>query len=303
MVRFKVQSFAVRRRIFFHCEDETNKKQNSISNVSAAKINKSENDFQVIGGNMRKNGEIKVKSLQKSLEVLECFIQKQPLGVTEISEKLGLYKSNVHNILMTFTAMGYLDQDPESGKFRLGIAVTALNRAFREGLHIIKIARPFMQEIAQEAGELVYLSVPRRDEVVYLEAVSPEHERMVTKSVAGECSKMYSTSVGKAILSHLPQNEVDKYLEGELARFTDYTITDKKKLMEEIEATRIRGYGIDNMELMFGIKCVGVALLNYDGQPEAGLSISAPSLRMGEERIEVFANILKKYAEKIQKML
>ena len=55
---------------------------------------------------MGREGEVKVKSLQKAMEVLECFIQKQPLGVTEISEKLGLYKSNVHNILMTFTALG-----------------------------------------------------------------------------------------------------------------------------------------------------------------------------------------------------
>lgn len=71
------------------------------------------------------NGEIKVKSLQKALEILNCFAVKQPLGVTEISEKLGLYKSNVHNILVTFTAMEYLVQDPESGKFRLGPEVRA----------------------------------------------------------------------------------------------------------------------------------------------------------------------------------
>ena len=64
---------------------------------------------------MGREGEVKVKSLQKAMEVLECFIQKQPLGVTEISEKLGLYKSNVHNILMTFTALGYLTQDDETG--------------------------------------------------------------------------------------------------------------------------------------------------------------------------------------------
>ena len=54
---------------------------------------------------MSEEKEIKVKSLQKALEILGCFVEKQPLGVTEISEKLGLYKSNVHNILMTFKAM------------------------------------------------------------------------------------------------------------------------------------------------------------------------------------------------------
>ena len=60
---------------------------------------------------MSTNGEIKVKSLQKALEILNCFAYKQQLGVTEISEMLDLYKSNVHNILNTYTAMGYLEQD------------------------------------------------------------------------------------------------------------------------------------------------------------------------------------------------
>ena len=72
---------------------------------------------------MGREGEVKVKSLQKAMEVLECFTQKQPLGVTEISEKLGLYKSNVHNILMTFTSLGYLTQDDETGKFHLGVSL------------------------------------------------------------------------------------------------------------------------------------------------------------------------------------
>lgn len=252
---------------------------------------------------MGREEEVKVKSLQKAMEVLECFIQKQPLGVTEISEKLGLYKSNVHNILMTFTALGYLTQDVETGKFRLGVSIMSLSRAFREGLDITRIAGPFMREIANEAGELIYLTIPKDDSVIYLEGISPDHQRMVSKSVAGEDCKMYCTAVGKAMLASMPKEEVEKCISGKLEAYTENTITDKKSLLEEIEKTRIRGYGIDDMEIMFGIKCVGVALLNHDGKVEGGLSISAPSLRMSDEKIELYANILKEYAAKIQKML
>ena len=67
------------------------------------------------------DGEIKVKSLQKSLTILNCFVKKPRLGVTEISEMLDLNKSNVHNILTTFQAMNYLEQDTESGKYQLGL--------------------------------------------------------------------------------------------------------------------------------------------------------------------------------------
>lgn len=247
--------------------------------------------------------EVKVKSLQKSLEILGCFVEKQPLGVSEISEKLGLYKSNVHNILMTFKAMDYLEQDPETGKFRLGTAVFALSRALRESLDITKIAVPYMKEIAEEAGELVYLTIPRGDEVVYLEAVYPEGKTLGGRSVTGERAKMYCTSVGKAILAKMSNKEIEELMSDELEKFTDYTITEKDKLWEEIQKTRERGYGIDDMELMFGIKCVGIALLNHKGQVEAGLSVSAPSLRMDEEKMQYIAGVLKRYGQEIEKRL
>ena len=63
------------------------------------------------------NSEIKVKSLQKALEILNLFADKPVLGVTEISEYFGIYKSTVHNILSTLKAMEYLEQDEETGKY------------------------------------------------------------------------------------------------------------------------------------------------------------------------------------------
>ena len=75
---------------------------------------------------MVNEAEVKVKSLQKALEILNCFTKKSSWGVTEISEQLDLNKSNVHNILTTFKAMGYLDQDDESGRYKLGLSVYSL---------------------------------------------------------------------------------------------------------------------------------------------------------------------------------
>ena len=166
---------------------------------------------------MENNGEIKVKSLQKALEILNCFAVKQPLGVTEISEKL------------------------ESGKFRLGPEVMMLSRAFRENLDITKIAVPVMREIANEVQELVYLAVPKGEDMLYLEAVSPENQRLVTKSVTGECSKMYCTSVGKAVLATMSEEDREKHIPEELEAFTEYTITDRRELDEEIRLVRERG--------------------------------------------------------------
>ena len=81
--------------------------------------------------------EIKVKSLQKALDILNCFTKKSSWGVTELSEYLDLNKSNVHSILSTFTAMEYLRQDEETGKYRLGMAIYTLCHALGDELEIL----------------------------------------------------------------------------------------------------------------------------------------------------------------------
>ena len=139
--------------------------------------------------------------------------------------------------------------------------------------------------------------------MVYLETVYPDEKTLGSRTVTGERAKLYCTSVGKAILARMKNEEIEELLDDELEAFTENTITDKKKLREEIEQIRVKGYGVDNMELLYGIKCVGVALMNHKGQVEAGLSVSAPSLRMGDEKIQNIANILKRYAREIEKRL
>ena len=115
---------------------------------------------------MVNEAEVKVKSLQKALEILNCFTKKSSWGVTEISEQLDLNKSNVHNILTTFKAMGYLDQDDESGRYKLGLSVYSLCYSLGQNLSIGSVAAPYLQELADMAGERVYLAIPHEQELI-----------------------------------------------------------------------------------------------------------------------------------------
>ena len=103
---------------------------------------------------MDENRETVIKSLQKALLVLNCFADSPLLGVTEISNRLGLYKSNVHSILSTLKAMDYIEQDPDTGKYRLSIAVFTLSSAVGANYLISKIAQPFMQELADQLKKM-----------------------------------------------------------------------------------------------------------------------------------------------------
>lgn len=86
--------------------------------------------------------------------------EKQPLSITEISEKLGLYKSNVYDILSTLCAMGYLDRSTESSKFYLGKKIVVLGRMASDRYSFKNIASPYLHQLANEVGEIAYLTVP-----------------------------------------------------------------------------------------------------------------------------------------------
>ena len=250
-----------------------------------------------------KEGEIKVKSLQKALDILNCFIRKSSWGVTELSEYLGLNKSNVHSILSTFTAMEYLRQDKETGKYKLGLAVYTLCHALGDELIIGNIAQPYMQELSDWSGEQVYLGVPYGDEVIYVNSAYPMESINLMRTIMGERTRMYCTGLGKAMMAYLPNEDVNRYLQKELPACTDYTITDPETLRAELKQIRERGYAIDNMEHEFGIKCVGMPILNRQQKLEAAISISGPSLRFSPERIPVLVEKLRKTVTKIEKRL
>ena len=135
---------------------------------------------------------VKVKSLAKALNVLNCFIREPELGVTEISERLGLYKSNVCDILTTFQSLGYVDQSERTGKYHLGYRILELSHAFTTSMGFRKTIYPHMKQLADKVGETVYLGVPDGLDVLYLDAAYPGHEYM-TRAMLGDRAPMYCT--------------------------------------------------------------------------------------------------------------
>lgn len=245
---------------------------------------------------MMKEATIKIKSLAKAMRVLEYFIGHTEVGVTEISEALGLYKSNVYDILTTFETMGYVDQNDRTGKYRLGCRVLEISHALTSSMGFRKTTYPHMKRLAEEVGETVYLGVPDGLDVVYLDAAYPGHEYM-TRAMLGDRAHMYCTGIGKAILSRMDEQEWAKLFLEPLEAYTASTITDPESLIQDLRITRERGYAIDNMEHEHGIRCVGVPIVNSMGIVVAGMSISCPSLRLDDEKIEVYAQRLREIAK------
>ena len=248
--------------------------------------------------------EIKVKSLHKALEILNCFVGKDSLGVTEISERFGLCKSNVHNILYTFRQMGYLEQNEATGKYRLGMQIFVLCKGLSDSFPIARIALPYMQELSDRAGERVYLGIPCGWEVFYLDSTYPYQSPNLIRRVLGMKTPMHCTGLGKAILSNMPEEQRNQFLETQkLTAFTDATITGKEELRRELKSTRLRGYAIDHMEHEFGIKCIALPIFDKARNIYASMSVSGLASHFTEEKMREWAAWGREYVEKIENYL
>ena len=176
---------------------------------------------------------------------------------------------------------GYLRQD-ERTKYHLGLRV--LKSGLWPGWTWKCAACPAHFGGGGEATqEIVYLTVPRNGEVLYLETVYPiQHQ--VRHSDVGRLGPMHCTGVGKAMLAYMPDEYVERIVAVKgLRRFTPNTITTLEELKAELAVTRERGYAVDRGEHDRHIGCVAVALVNDQGLPVAAVSVSGPVLRFGEE--------------------
>ena len=250
--------------------------------------------------------DVKVKSLQKSMSVLECFTSRTPeLGITQISEMLGLSKSNVHNIVSTFEKLGYIEQNPVTGKYSLGLKMLEYSYVINESLGYQRNLYQILRSICQKTQHVVFFAIPKKEKIIYISAVYPEQTvyHFPTRSITGETAPMYCTSIGKAILAFMKPEEAEPFICQPKMRFTENTITDETALRRELELTRSRGYSVDDREHELEVKCVGVPVFDTKGVLVAGVSVSGAAISFTPDKIEEYAKILQEAAYQMRDRL
>lgn len=248
----------------------------------------------------------KNQSVYKTIKILECFSHEHPeLSITEISRMTGLYKSNVHNILSTLAQMGYIMQNEVTSMYYLGFKFTKLAGVVESANPLWKIVPKYIQLISNEAGELAHFAVGAETKIMFVYSAYPDGLATYdSKRMLGSTVDMHCTALGKAILSHSGEQAIYNYLEhGSFERVTDHTITDKKTFAQELEKTRRQGYAVDDMEREYGVRCVAAPVFLPSGEVAGAISISGPSLRMTDEKIEQYAVLLKNQLRKIERVI
>ena len=246
--------------------------------------------------------EPKVKSLLKAMNLLEMFtVPPHEYGVSDLARRFNLPKSTVHNIFSTLQMCGLLKYDEATQKYRLGNLAAELGSAFRKTNSMLSIMRPYLTELSLQISETVFLATISDDMVLYLDVAHPPNT--VRGDILGLTAPLHCTGIGKAMLSRLDSDTVERVLSKPMPAFTPDTITTAQELRKELASIRKNGYAVDNMEHEFGVKCVAVPLLSETGQLKGAISISGPSLRFPEATIIRYSQLLKNVADKVKPVL
>ena len=246
-----------------------------------------------------------VQSVDRALDILEAFnYQEEELGVTELSQKLGLHKNNVFRLLATLEVRGYIEQDKKTGNYRLGIKTFEVANIFLHHLGLRRQARPILEELVNRCDETAYLAILDGFEVVYVLM----HETSQTVRIVprlGHRLPAYCTASGKVQLAYESRDHLGQIFEGRvLKKHTDNTIDNFDKLLTHLrEAARV-GFAIDDEELEQGVRCVAAPVRDYSHRVVAGVGLSGPVSRFSMERIEKeLVPLVKEAATKISQRL
>ena len=210
------------------------------------------------------------------------------LGVTELSRRLGIGKSTTHRLLHTLTTERLLDQDPETGAYRLALTIHELGSSVQASLEIHSAGSAVMDQLRNMTRETVQIAVLDGRHAVYIE----RRESPQTVGLFGRVGRRldaHSTSTGKVLLANLPSHRLDTTLEGwRLPKHTAYTITDQKTLRTQLAVVRNQGWAENVNESELGIASVAAPIRTGLGEVVAAISVAGPVQRLGEENVRRF---------------
>ncbi len=216
-----------------------------------------------------------IQSVHRALTILNLFTYERPsLGITEISRSMDLAKPTIHGLVKTMLDEGFLLRDEETRKYRLGPKVYELGTIYSATQKINQVGTISAQHLAAETGLTVGLAVWDQGSVISnFRGMSTD--RIINSYQLAPRIPAHCSSQGKAILASLPTEALNSYLQNTtLTSYTENTITDKERLLEELKKTRERGYAIDHEEFVIGITCIGAPLYDNTGFPIGALSIT-----------------------------
>lgn len=242
-------------------------------------------------------------SLAKALTLLGCFDgDDHELSLTELAGRMGTAPGTIYSIMHTLERFGYVDRDPTTKKYRLGLRILVHANFVLTGLDVREQARPILKRLARELDANVHLAVPHDRRVLYLdrEEAAPT---VIIKSVIGRLVPLHCTALGKVFLAYDDDLAKQVCRRSALVSVTPWTITDPEVLQNELPLVRERGYAVDLQEFHVGNACVAAPVFDFRRTVMVAISASFISSRLEHEPLDRFARAVLAGAQEVSQAM
>ena len=241
-----------------------------------------------------------VQSLGRAFAILEEVARhREGIGLAELSKLVGLHNSTTFHLAKTMVSLGYMRQERDSKRYRVGRPLFALAASALDEIEMVNLATPILEDLSRESGESGHFAVRMGDSVVVIARTSGAGAFQLTDRV-GVVRPAHCTALGKIILASLRPDQLKRFLERvELKPSTKKSITDPSALLREITEIRRDAIAFDDGEFNAEVRCVAVPVYNFTGEVIGALGISGPIWRMTDQVLQSRAKLVQVAAKRL----
>jgi DNA-binding IclR family transcriptional regulator len=245
-----------------------------------------------------------VPAIKRAFQVIDLLAKTDSgLTISDIQRTLGLPLSSAATILYTMQALGYLERDPVSARYVLGVKMLSFSRRVMDQLNLVARCQGPLEELVRESGLTGHLAIHRDGESMYVARV-PGSGLIQFSSYVGMRWPVHASAVGKALLSFLPDAEKKKALKDlALRKMTPRTITSPPALEKQFQEFRRCGYCWEFSEGEMGVACIAAPVFGPDHEVLAAASITGTTHQITKANVGSLGRLVKRYAKQMSTRL
>jgi IclR family KDG regulon transcriptional repressor len=233
-------------------------------------------------------------SIGRVFAILGAIGDSGQIGISELSQRLGMSKTTVHRVIQTLKALGYVTQEVETERYRLTIRLFELGAKALESVDLVREADVEMRRIGEATREAVHLGAFDEDAIIYIHKIDADYGLRMQSRI-GRRNPLHSTAIGKVLLASMDPADAREVLSHvEFRKSTQKTLSSAEAVLSILPHVREQGYGEDNEEQEEGLQCLAVPVFDRFGRVIAGLSISFPTMRCGADTKSHYVALLRK---------
>jgi DNA-binding IclR family transcriptional regulator len=234
------------------------------------------------------------KSTFRVISVLKSFSADEPeLNAADISRKTGIHKTTLHRLLLALTEEGLLERDKETNKYKIGPALYTMGSLYLDTTDLLRTCKPVAEVLNDLTKETIFVAVLRASDMIWVMKCESKHVFRIAR-YPGDVAPAYATALGRALLSDLPDAEIDRmYPEEELRQITKYTINSRTKLKQKLKQVRKTGISIDREGSYERVEGIASLIRDANGKGVAAISIAFPIFEVSELNTKRLGTLVK----------